>query len=68
MKFVVTIRGKRMNPSTIKRLALLWIDGVHKVRSPIVLRARGTSNGEKAINPSTFHMIFVILMIMILMC
>ncbi|MFS8029312.1 putative cucumisin [Helianthus anomalus] len=68
MKFVVTIRGKRMNPSTIKRLALLWIDGVHKVRSPIVLHAMGTSNGEKAINPSTFHMIFVILMIMILMC
>ncbi|KAK1425831.1 hypothetical protein QVD17_21192 [Tagetes erecta] len=47
MDFVVTIRGKGLKPRTLKRLSLVWTDGVHKVRSPIVVYSLGrTSNGE----------------------
>ncbi|KAI7742642.1 hypothetical protein M8C21_025530 [Ambrosia artemisiifolia] len=66
MNFVVTIRGRRMKPFKIKRMSLLWTDGIHRVRSPIVFYTTGTSGGERTLVPSRFHMTFVILMIVIL--
>lgn len=65
MSFVVTVRGKRFKPLTLKRTSLLWTDGVHNVRSPIVLYT--TSDGERAPTPSKFHKTFVVLMIVVLL-
>ncbi|GKC25318.1 subtilisin-like protease SBT4.3, partial [Tanacetum coccineum] len=47
--FVVTVRGKRMKPLTMRRASLVWTDGVHKVHTSLVLyRLNTTSGGEKA--------------------
>ncbi|KAK9050971.1 hypothetical protein SSX86_027596 [Deinandra increscens subsp. villosa] len=65
MKFVLTIRGEKMNPLTIQRVSLLWTDGVHRVRSPVVIYTEKTSDEERALKLSMFYMIFVVLMIVI---
>ncbi|KAK9050968.1 hypothetical protein SSX86_027593 [Deinandra increscens subsp. villosa] len=65
MKFVLTVRGKNMNPLTIQRVSLLWTDGVHRVRSPVVIYTGKTSDGERVLKLSMFYMIFVVLMILL---
>ncbi|KAK1425829.1 hypothetical protein QVD17_21190 [Tagetes erecta] len=37
MNFVVTVTGNAMKGRTIKRMSLVWFDGSHRVRSPIVV-------------------------------
>ncbi|PWA62051.1 subtilisin-like protease SBT4.3 [Artemisia annua] len=53
INFVVTVKGKRMKPETLKRVSLVWTDGVHMVRSPIVVyTGETTSAGGSAQTPS----------------
>ncbi|KAK1425821.1 hypothetical protein QVD17_21182 [Tagetes erecta] len=67
--FVVTVWGKGMKPQTIKRTSLLWTDGVHRVRSPIVIYTMGTSNGQRVLTTSKFQIIIILLiMTIVLMC
>ncbi|KAJ0676514.1 putative cucumisin [Helianthus annuus] len=37
MNFVVTVKGSKIKHSTINSASLVWSDGVHRVRSPIVV-------------------------------
>ncbi|KAK1425830.1 hypothetical protein QVD17_21191 [Tagetes erecta] len=65
MNFVVTIRGKGMRPLRIKRMSVLWTDGTHNVRSPIVVCTMKSSYGEKTLTPSRVHITFVVLMVVV---
>ncbi|XP_071705970.1 subtilisin-like protease SBT4.3 [Rutidosis leptorrhynchoides] len=67
MSFTVTVRGKQMTPWTILRSSLIWTDGVHYARSPIVVYAEEItkSGGKQQPKPSWFH-VFVISIIMVL--
>ncbi|KAK9050275.1 hypothetical protein SSX86_030755 [Deinandra increscens subsp. villosa] len=67
MNFVLTVRGEKMNPLTIQRVSLLWTDGVHRVRSPVVIHTGKTSDVERVLKLSMFYLIFVVLMIVILL-
>ncbi|XP_071706427.1 subtilisin-like protease SBT4.3 [Rutidosis leptorrhynchoides] len=68
MSFTVTVRGKQMTPWTILRSSLMWTDGVHYVRSPIVVYAKEItkSGGKRQSKPSRLH-IFVIFFIIVLL-
>ncbi|GJZ10346.1 subtilisin-like protease SBT4.3 [Tanacetum coccineum] len=66
MKFVVTVGGKRMKPQKLKRVSLVWTDGVHRVRSPIVVHTIGiTSAGERVRTPPSCCITLAILLIMV---
>ncbi|KAJ0490883.1 putative cucumisin [Helianthus annuus] len=61
--FSLTVRGNKMKPFTIKHLSLVWSDGVHKVRSPIVVYTM--SHGEPTPTP-TPSMLCITFMLIIL--
>lgn len=66
INFLVTVKGKRMKPKTLKRVSLVWTDGVHRVRSPIVVyTVETTSAGGSARTPSWFCLLSVMLIIMV---
>ncbi|KAJ0491093.1 hypothetical protein HanHA300_Chr12g0463001 [Helianthus annuus] len=50
-----------MKPFTIKHLSLVWTDGVHKVRSPIVVYTM--SHGEPAPTPSMLCITFMLILL-----
>lgn len=64
--FQVIIRGKRLKPYMIKRMSLVWTDGVHKVRSPLVLYTMGNGSGAErsSSTPSKTYQIFSIMIIL----
>ncbi|KAK9064438.1 hypothetical protein SSX86_015820 [Deinandra increscens subsp. villosa] len=70
MTFTVSVTGKRMKTPRIERMSLLWSDGVHRVRSPVVIYTMETSSGERTPTPSRrSHIISVasfIIMILLL--
>ncbi|KAJ0727151.1 putative cucumisin [Helianthus annuus] len=57
--FVVTVKGSKMKASTINSASLVWTDGVHKVRSPIVVYTR--NDGKRASHFSRLHIIFMLI-------
>ncbi|KAJ0753134.1 putative cucumisin [Helianthus annuus] len=64
MNFVVTVKGSKMKPSTINSASLVWTDGVHRVRSPIVVYTR--SDGKSASHFSRPHIVFMLIPLMII--
>ncbi|KAJ0495318.1 putative cucumisin [Helianthus annuus] len=58
MNFVVTVKGSKMKHSTINSASLVWSDGVHRVRSPIVVYTR--SDGKNASHFSRPHIVFML--------
>ncbi|KAJ0638654.1 putative cucumisin [Helianthus annuus] len=59
--FALTVKGDKMKPFTIKHLSLVWTDGVHKVRSPIVVYT--ISHGEPASTPSVLCITFMLILL-----
>lgn len=68
MSFRVIVKGKRFKPLTMKRVSLMWSDGIHKVRSPIVLYTlESPSSGNQVPIPSSgIYIAFVILIAVLL--
>ncbi|KAL4587025.1 hypothetical protein LXL04_011674 [Taraxacum kok-saghyz] len=78
--FVVTVRGEGIkSPVTVESASLLWTDGIHKVRSPVVVYTgdiitsggapkspENTTTSTSASIPPSFCTTFVILFISII--
>ncbi|KAJ0864388.1 putative subtilisin-like protease, fibronectin type-III domain-containing protein [Helianthus annuus] len=73
-KFVLTVTGNKIKPSTTKRLSLVWTDGVHRVRSPTVIYTTpdeeraiySVSGGEGASAQSMLYIAFIFIVLIMM--